>query len=259
MQIHQIYTHNDLRNFTYVLELSDRTAYVIDPWDADEVSSFIKVNQLSLRSVINTHEHWDHTKGNQKLVNDHDCEVWAHKNGKNKIPGFSRSLQAGEEIVLSGQQIMRVMDTPGHTFAHLCFVVQEKGKDFAVFTGDTLFNAGVGRCGGGGNEKVLYETISQQIQTLDDSVVIYPGHDYLENNLSFTLKVEPKNLPAQELLREVLDDGYFAGSIQTNIAIEKKINTFLRLSSEEIQSNLNLVNSDQENVFLALRKLRDKW
>jgi len=259
MKIHQIYTHNQLRNFTYILELNDKRAVVIDPWEPKDINEFINTNQLSLYTIINTHEHWDHTQGNQALVEQHGCEVWAHKNGQGKIPCLSRTLTAGELIDLDGESQLLVLDTPGHTFAHCCFIVKENGISQAIFTGDTLFNAGVGHCKGGGDEKVLYRTIIEQFYILDDSVVVYPGHDYLENNLRFTLKYEPSNKAAATWLDKVDDRSYNPGTIQTTIGNEKSFNTFFRLDNTEIVENLSLDTPSDEEVFLALRALRDNW
>ncbi|MCB1605296.1 MAG: MBL fold metallo-hydrolase, partial [Xanthomonadales bacterium] len=64
MKIHQIYTDSRLRNFTYIIETSQLSAYVIDPWNDDLVNQVLNENQLNLIAVINTHEHWDHTQGN---------------------------------------------------------------------------------------------------------------------------------------------------------------------------------------------------
>ena len=91
MNIHQIYTDSALRNFTYIIELSN-TAFVIDPWCDNQVNDFLSKKKLSLKAIINTHEHWDHVQGNAALVEKHDCQVWAHKMGKGKIPGLSRLL-----------------------------------------------------------------------------------------------------------------------------------------------------------------------
>jgi len=259
MKIHQIYTHNELRNFTYILELADQTAIVIDPWDAEKISQKLESLHLSLKAIINTHEHWDHTQGNSMLVQKHSCEVWAHRNGKDKIPGLSRMLEADETIDFSEGEQLVVLDTPGHTFAHLCFIVKHNGKPTAVFTGDTLFNAGVGHCRGGGDEEVLYQTISEQFQVLEDEIVIYPGHDYLENNLRFTLKFEPNNQAAKEWLVQVSSADYVPGSVQTNIGNEKSFNTFLRLDNPDTIDHLSLDNPDPKQVFLALRSLRDNW
>ena len=61
MKIHQIYTQSFLRNFSYIIELEDRSAMVIDPWEAGVVNSLLAENNLRLTTIINTHEHWDHT------------------------------------------------------------------------------------------------------------------------------------------------------------------------------------------------------
>ena len=91
MNIHQIYTYNDLRNFTYVIELDHGEALVLDPWDADASAEAVTSRGLMLKAVINTHEHWDHTRGNEALVAKFGCEVWAHENGQGKILATLRS------------------------------------------------------------------------------------------------------------------------------------------------------------------------
>jgi hydroxyacylglutathione hydrolase len=259
MKITQIYTHNELRNFVYIIELDDQQAIVIDPWDADVINQHLDDRNLSLKAIINTHEHWDHIKGNEALVRQHECEVWAHQNGVGKVPGLTRTLNANESIDIGLNSQLTVLDTPGHTLAHLCFIVKENGKATAVFTGDTLFNAGVGHCRSGGNEEILYQTISEHFQNMDANIIVYPGHDYLENNLKFTLQFEPNNQLAKQWLARVLDSDYSPGSIQTKIGDERNFNTFLRLNSEEIIDQLSLENPSPKQVFIALRGLRDKW
>ncbi|MDQ7051137.1 MAG: hydroxyacylglutathione hydrolase [Enterobacterales bacterium] len=259
MKTHQFYTHNQLRNFTYILQLADHQAIVIDPWDADAVGQQLAQLNLKLQAIINTHEHWDHTQGNQALVDRYACEVWAHKKGEGKIPAMSRSLVHGEIIELDQQSSIKIMDTPGHTLAHLCFLVLENHKPTAVFTGDTLFNAGVGNCKGGGDAETLFATIETQFQTLDDDIRVYPGHDYLQNNLQFTLKFEPSNLTAQKWLSKVTHADYRPGDIQTTIGLERQFNSFFRLDNKEIIANLNPEIGDRKAVFIALRKQRDSW
>ena len=203
MKIHQVYTASKLRNFTYLIELDNASAIAIDPWNDQVIEELLSANQLALKAIINTHEHWDHIQGNDALVAAHGCEVWAHANGEGKIPGLSRILVAGERIALDSGVALQVLDTPGHTFAHLCFLVVENSEAKAVFTGDTLFNAGVGHCHSG-DAQVLYQTISKQFYCLPDNVVVYPGHEYLENNLRFTLSLEPDNHNAQAWLERAI-------------------------------------------------------
>ena len=62
MKIHQVYTASELRNFTYLIELADGTAIAIDPWDEMVVNKLLGDNQLTLKAIINTHEHWDHIR-----------------------------------------------------------------------------------------------------------------------------------------------------------------------------------------------------
>lgn len=238
--------------------MPDKSAIVIDPWDAKEIIQFVGDNQLALKVIINTHEHWDHTQGNLELADNYKCEVWAHVNGEGKIPGLTRTLNADEIIPLNESTQLKVLDTPGHTFAHLCFKVLEEGKEVAVFTGDTLFNAGVGHCRSG-SEEALYQTIKEHFQIMNDEIVVYPGHDYLENNLNFTLNFEPDNAEAKEWLEKVQVEEYVPGSIQTTIGDEKKFNTFLRLENAAIKNSLEMQRANSKEVFLALRAKRDNW
>ncbi|TDJ05448.1 MAG: MBL fold metallo-hydrolase [Deltaproteobacteria bacterium] len=257
MKIHQIYTYNYLRNFTYLLETNEGDFYCVDPWEAQEIMD--KVPQGKLKAVINTHEHEDHTRGNADLVKMQGCEIWAHENAKGKIPGVTRFLSKGEKIILGGEWSIEVLDTPGHTFAHLCLLIKEGDKPHAVITGDTLFNAGVGNCYNGGDSGVLYETISSQFIDLPDEVLLYPGHEYLENNLKFTLDREPENTQALKLLEKVdklnMDEDYFT----TNLGLEKEVNAFLRLGEKSIREHLPISPSSDKEVFVSLRELRDKW
>ncbi len=259
MKIHQIFTNNVLRNFTYYIEFDNSDVIIIDPWDAKEAQAFIESKQLTLTTIINTHEHWDHTQGNQELVDKYGCEVWAHKVGQGKIPAQSRFLEAGEKIQLDNENILHVIDTPGHCQAHLCFIIEHNNNPHCIFTGDILFNAGVGNCHNGGDVEDLYETICTKISTLPDSIIIYPGHDYLQNNIRFTLKYEPSNTQAKLWLKKYNQSDVNENPLTTTLADEKKINTFLRLDNKEIQSNLSTTNATEKETFIALRSLRDKW
>ena len=258
MKIHQVYTASELSNFTYLIELENRSAIAIDPWDETVVNKLLSENQLSLKAIINTHEHWDHIQGNPALVAQHGCEVWAHENGWGKIPGLSRTLVAGERIALDTDMELQVLDTPGHTFAHLCFLLLEQSQIKAVFTGDTLFNAGVGHCRSG-DAQALYQTISEQFHRLPDEVLVYPGHEYLENNLRFTLSLEPGNVNAQTWLKRAVESDPTVEPIITCIGDERLFNSFFRLDSADIRERLDCLTATDQQVFIALRSLRDNW
>ena len=259
MQIHQLYTKSVLRNFTYLIQLADGSAIVIDPWEDESINQHLKEKGLTLMTIINTHEHWDHTQGNEALIAKHGCQVWAHANGEGKIPGLTRMLGANEIIDLEDDVQIKVLDTPGHTFAHLCFLLSEGGIAKAVFTGDTLFNAGVGNCGNGGDAAVLYRTISEQFYILDNSVIVYPGHEYLENNLRFTLSLEPENIDAQDWLAKAIQADPVTAPLNTTVGDERKFNTFFRLGNKTIRKAVDCHDSSDKDVFVALRSRRDNW
>ncbi|MCY4523285.1 MAG: hypothetical protein OXB84_00960 [Halobacteriovoraceae bacterium] len=170
------------------------------------------------------------------------CAVFAHENSKGKIPGVDRYLKKAEVIPLARNEHLTVLDTPGHTFAHVSLLLRSEKGDFAVFTGDTLFNAGVGNCYNGGDVAVLYQTISHYFQSMDDGVLLYPGHEYMENNLRFTLECEPDNQAADELLARCKKQKN--GHLVNSMGLEKKINLFLR--------------ADRDS-FVRYRGMRDKW
>lgn len=256
MHIHQIYTFSPLRNFSYLIERENGDAVCVDPFDAQQMLDFAQSKNLKINSIINTHEHLDHYCGNEGIVKATGALVYAHENAKGKIPNVDHFLSLNDTIdVLDGE--LKVMDTPGHTFAHLCLKYNLMGRTRAVFTGDTLFNAGVGNCHNGGDPAVLYKTISEQFHTLDDEVILYPGHDYIQNNLEFTIDREPNNSCACEWLEKVKNSD--STKMNFNVKDEREFNTFFRLNNEEIVSRLSGNVDSEKEVFLRLRELRNKW
>jgi hydroxyacylglutathione hydrolase len=110
----------------------------------------------------------------------------------------------------------------------------------------------------------MYETFARQLATLPDTTRLYPGHDYIENNLKFTLAREPDNAAAKALLPKVAGHDPQT-SIVTTLGQEKQHNTFFRLSSPGVIAKLREAfpdlpdKPDARTVFLKLRELRNKW
>ena len=146
--------------------------------------------------------------------------------------------------------------------SHVCLLSRTDRP--ALFCGDTLFNAGAGNCHGGGHPQQLYETFVGQLAKLPDETLIYPGHDYIANNLGFTLDREPDNEKAAELLEQVKDQDPNQPLVST-LALEKEINTFFRLRSPGVIAKLREAfpdlpdEPDANAVFLKLRELRNSW
>ena len=176
------------------------------------------------------------------------------------IPNVAVPLFAGRSVEVGTTVKLRVLDTPGHTKAHVC-LASELGAP-ALFSGDTLFNAGAGNCRFGGDVHDMYRTFSDQLALLPDDTKIYPGHDYIINNLNFALSVEPENTFARQLLDAVSTQSP-EDRLVTTMATERRINPFFRLGSAEINASLKALfpdmKTDPEAVFVALRGLRDDW
>ena len=146
--------------------------------------------------------------------------------------------------------------------SHICLLSHTDPP--ALFCGDTLFNAGAGNCHNGGHPHELYETFANQIDRLPGNTEVYPGHDYIANNLRFTLDREPDNQTAADLLSQV-DNQNPDDPLVTTLDMEKTFNTFFRLSSPTVINRLREQfpdlpdNPDRKTVFLKLRELRNSW
>ena len=265
MLIKQIPIRNPLSNYMYLLGCEKtKEAIAIDP--LEHALCLKTANDLGwkIKTVANTHHHHDHIGGNGPVIDATGAELVAHTDAMDAIPNVDRGLGAGD-ILSCGEFNLKVLDTPGHTMSHIClhFLGNENEKA-ALFCGDTLFNAGVGRCDFGGEPKILYKTFAEQIFPMDDSVRIFPGHDYIENNIEFTLDREPDNATASSL-REKFRNGLDAESFVSDIGLEREINVFFRLDSQQVRDgiasslDLDVANLNDEKTFIGLRSLRDNW
>ena len=190
------------------------------------------------------------------------AKLLAHKNAQPAIAGMDVGLGAGDLVKVGRHVELLVLDTPGHTLSHVCLL--SKTDEPVLFCGDTLFNAGAGNCHNGGHPVELYNTFTDQLAKLDEATRIYPGHDYLANNLAFTLSREPDNRRAKDLLEQTANQNS-DNALITTLALEKEINTFFRLQSPSVIAGLreefpDLPDApDSETVFLRLRELRNSW
>jgi hydroxyacylglutathione hydrolase len=167
----QIQQHGD--NFSYIIaDEVKREAAVVDPsYNAGVISSVIKAENLKLVYIIDTHGHSDHTAGNQELRSIFGAKIAAHKQSR-----VNADIKVDEgEIISIGSIPMEIIYTPGHTPDSICLLVDNQ----KLLTGDTLF---VGECGRtdlpGGNSKSMYNSLFNKIAKLNDSIEVYPGHDY---------------------------------------------------------------------------------
>jgi len=261
--VKQIWTANAYRNFNYLIACSETgEALAIDPLDSAQCLQVARDAGWEITQILNTHEHHDHIGGNQAIVDKTGAKVLAHERAKDKIPGVSRGLVAGDLIRVGKTVELEALDTPGHTMCHICLRAHTERP--AIFTGDTLFNAGAGNCHNGGNAQDLYNTFAEQLEQLPPETLIYPGHDYIENNLRFTLDREPDNRQAQAMLDQIAGQDPAEAYVST-MADELQINTFFRLKSPSVIARLRErfpdlpEQPDPRTVFIKLRELRNSW
>jgi len=263
MIVEQVWTGNAYRNFNYLIACPETgDALAIDPLDYQKCLAAAKDNGWTISQILNTHEHGDHTGGNKAMVKATHAKIIAHANAANSIPNMDRGVGAGDVISVGKSVELECLDTPGHTMSHICLLSHTDQP--ALFSGDTLFNAGAGNCHNGGHPNELYETFSKQLERLPNDTLIYPGHDYLVNNLRFTLDREPDNATAADMIAKYEDQDP-DDALVTTLAQERQVNTFFRLQSASVIARLRELfpeigdDPDPRIVFLKLRELRNRW
>jgi hydroxyacylglutathione hydrolase len=268
MLVEQIWTANPLRNFNYLIACPETgEALAIDPFDAEKTIRTARVKGWQITQILNTHEHHDHTGGNAAVVAATGAKVIAHHKAGGKIAGMDRGVAAGDIIKVGKTVDLECLDTPGHTMCHIC--LRSHTEQPALFSGDTMFNAGAGNVHNGGDVNALYTTFTEQIAKLPDTTLLYPGHDYIENNLRFTLDREPDNQAAKDLVGQLTNGSSKAHDpsigFVTTLAQEREINTFMRLDRASLVTKLRerfpelAEQPDAQAVFMKLRELRNSW
>jgi glyoxylase-like metal-dependent hydrolase (beta-lactamase superfamily II) len=174
----------------YILACAEsREAVIIDPGDqARKIQAVLDKHKLKAGIVINTHGHYDHIGSDDKF----GVSVYAHKQDlemlmdadKNLSAMFSLPCKVVSEIKpLEDKQIIKldcleleVLHLPGHTQGGIGLLLK-KPETGIVFTGDTLFCRGVGRCDlPGGSEYLLEKSIREKLFNLPADTKVYPGH-----------------------------------------------------------------------------------
>src|SRR5690606_4277310 len=183
MNVEQIYT-GCLAQGAYYIE-SDGEAIVIDP--LREVEPYIRKAEkrgAKIKYVLETHFHADFVSGHLDLAKKTGATIVYGPTAK---PGFDAHIAEDGEVLALGKAQIKVIHTPGHTMESTCFLLMnEQGKEIALFTGDTLFIGDVGRpdlaqkvVADLTQEKSaahLYESLHHKIMPLADDIIVYPAH-----------------------------------------------------------------------------------
>jgi len=164
-------------------------AILIDP-GGDEELILDKLNELHIKLIyiVNTHGHIDHIEANKRIKSVTGAKILIHKKDADMLtdpslnlsafyykktisPPADRLLEDGDYIEITNLKL-KIIHTPGHTPGGICLL----GDGF-IFTGDTLFESGIGRTDfPGGSYKTLIDSISKHLLVLKDATIIYPGH-----------------------------------------------------------------------------------
>ena len=191
-----IFTFGPFSENTYLLDHGDGNATVFDPGmsNADERNAFMEFLEskgLTLVNCLLTHAHLDHVMGAQWIFNQFnllprlhpaDSPTWeqspisAQLYGipMDSLPERGKDLPGTGATIELGKFTLEVREAPGHCLGHVVFVCHE--HEF-VIGGDVLFKGSIGRTDlPGGDFKILISSIKNQLFSLPDAYIVYPGH-----------------------------------------------------------------------------------
>jgi glyoxylase-like metal-dependent hydrolase (beta-lactamase superfamily II)/rhodanese-related sulfurtransferase len=166
----------DTGSFTYLLaDVPSRQGVIIDTVFEQHDRDLALINELGIELVasIDTHAHADHVTGSWLMHEASGCAIGLAAAAR--AENVSLPLAHGDRLTFGGRWL-EVRATPGHTNGCLSYVLDDQSL---AFSGDALLVRGCGRCDfQQGNAHSLYRSITEQILSLPDSCLLYPGHDY---------------------------------------------------------------------------------
>ena len=173
MEVRQLFDPGS-STYSYLLwEPASREAVLIDPVQ-DQVTRDLRLVRklgLNLRYTLETHVHADHITGAGLLRRALNSLVLVHENSRSKCADIL--LKDGDQIPIGVMKI-RVLHTPGHTDSDVSYLIAGM-----AFTGNALLIRDCGRTDYRSSDAgTLYDSITEQLFSLPDDTIIYPGHDY---------------------------------------------------------------------------------
>ncbi|MDO6391787.1 MBL fold metallo-hydrolase [Pontibacter sp. BT731] len=240
MKVEQIYT-GCLAQGAYYIESKGEVA-IIDP--LREIKPYLEKAEkanATIKYVLETHFHADFVSGHVDLAKATGAQIVF---GPNAQPTFEAHIATDGEELKVGDVTIKVLHTPGHTMESTTYLLlDENGKEYAIFSGDTLFIGDVGRPDLAVKSDMteeqlaahLYDSLRNKIMTLPDDVIVYPAHgagsacgknmskettDLLGNQkkVNYALRAD---MTKEEFVKEVTDGllpppGYFPMNVKMN-------------------------------------------
>ena len=221
-------------NYSYlIIDEEKNIACVIDPSEAEPIIKYLENTQIKLKFILNTHHHYDHVGGNQKLKNKYGASIVGFKGDKDRIPGID-ILVSDQETWIHKNFEAKIIHIPGHTLGHICFYFY---KDKSVFTGDTLFSLGCGRIFEGTYEQMFNSLM--KLKELPKNTKVFCGHEYTLQNSKFCMAHDKNNTNLKNKVNNIkikLKAGLF--TIPSTIEDELECNIFLKSHNVETFSKL---------------------
>lgn len=242
----------------YIWMLHDgRNALVVDPGDPQPVLDALRREGVQLQAILVTHHHFDHTGGIDALRESSGAAVYGP--ATENIPKPLTGLSGGQKVTALDLEFT-VRDVPGHTAGHIAYVCQQVDGSALLFCGDTLFSGGCGR---------LFEGTPVQMLASLTLLADLPGdtrvcctHEYTLSNLEFALEIEPDNpdlLTYHAHCKRLRSHGQ--PTLPTTIALERKINPFLRSSEPTVIAAVRAYDAvcvEQSGAFATLRQWKNQ-
>ncbi len=283
MKIEQIYT-KCLAQGSYYIESEGEVA-VIDP--LRETFPYIdraKSDGATIKYIFETHFHADFVSGHLDLSKSTGSKIVF---GPEANPSFAFHSAVDGEVFKIGALTITVIHTPGHTMESSCYLLKDsKGKQLALFTGDTLFIGDVGRPDLAQKSAdmtkedlagILFDSLRTKLLPLDDELIVYPGHgagsacgknmsketfstlgEQKKNNYAFDSKLTKSNFVSQLIDGLLPPPGYFGLNVALNKSGYDNIDEVITRGLTPL--NLDTFKSfaaDKQVLILDTRSVRD--
>ena len=228
-------------NYSYlIIDEENNIACVVDPSEADPIIEYLENTQIRLKFILNTHHHYDHVGGNQKLKEKYGASVVGYEGDRERIPGID-ILVNDQETWIHKNFEAKIIHIPGHTLGHICFYFH---KDESVFTGDTLFSLGCGKIFEGTYTQMFNSLM--KLKKLPKNTKVYCGHEYTLQNSKFCMVHDENN----ENLKTKIND--------VKIKLKANLPTIPSTLKDELECNIFLRSNNIE-TFSKLRDLKDNF
>ena len=243
-------------NYAYLL-IADGKATVVDIPEAGPILAEIAERGVTVKDVMITHHHDDHTQGLDALLNglENRPRVIGAKADRHRLPALNLAVEDGDTVTLGNGAEAQVIDVSGHTVGHVAFYVPAANT---AFTADSLMALGCGRVFEGTMDQ-MWASLSK-LAELPGSTVICSGHEYTLQNGRFALTIEPDN-PKLQSRFDAVKTATEAGTptVPSTLSEELETNPFLRAHLAEVKSLLNMSDRSDAEVFGEIRRRKDSF